>query len=185
MQFKWCNILTGTDLDLNRLDCIRARESISLSTSCHPLLLLSYPILHLYTLDRYCLGYGHLAHWPCATCETLSEIGKSSHIRVSSSGAWIPYGRLYKGLRIRVYPCGPQQTRLFSSYVHGSAEISDKTTSPDTAAPYYKQTTYLVVVAALVLLAGPLCGRPRQLRTTQRRHGSPVAVRSRVLLSYY
>ena len=28
------------------------------------------------------------------------EIGNSSCIRASSSGAWIPYGRLYKRLRI-------------------------------------------------------------------------------------
>ena len=119
------------------------------------------------------------------SCETLSEIGNSSHIRVSSSGAWVPYGRLYKGPRIRLYPdvAGPNNTIVL--VVYGNMEISDKTTSLDTAPPYYEQATYLRVLVALVLLAGPSCSRPRQLWTTQGRYGSPVVVRSRVLLFYY
>jgi len=41
--------------------------------------------------------------------------------QVSSSSTWIPDGRLYKGLRIHLVSLrvcsGPQQTRLFSSYM--------------------------------------------------------------------
>jgi len=48
----------------------------------------------------------------------LSEIGNSGCFRFP--GAWIPRGRLYKGLWIclvsYILICWPQQTRLFSSY---------------------------------------------------------------------
>ena len=51
---------------------------------------------------------------------TAFELVGNWKFRISSSGAWMPNGRIYKGLRIcPVSLCvrrGPQQTRLFSSY---------------------------------------------------------------------
>ena len=62
-RLKWFYILTGRYFDLNGLDFILARESISLSTSHCPLLLLSYHMPHLCIPYHYYLGHTHLAYF--------------------------------------------------------------------------------------------------------------------------
>ena len=68
-QPRQCDILSGPDLDLNKLDHILGCERISLLTSRPRLILflILYPMLHLYSLGLDGLGRACLATaLPCA-----------------------------------------------------------------------------------------------------------------------
>ena len=57
----------------------------------------------------------------------MSGIGNSSCIRVSSSGAWLPNGRLYKDLSLGIFMwfvVGTNKQTMIVLVEHGCAEIS-------------------------------------------------------------